>query len=123
MMTPISFLATTNSDSAIVFYRDSLGFKLIEDTPFAIVFERDGAMLRIQKVESFDPHPFTALGWQVDDIAASCAELTRNGIVFERYNFLQMGDSDIWSAPDGAKVCWFKDPDGNTLSLTEFLAS
>ena len=119
-MEAIQFVATALPNDSLEFYRDIMGFTLTENSPFALAFEHDGAMLRVQKVESLQPHPFTATGWKVDDIAAECAQLAVRGVNFERYDFLQMGDSEVWSAPDGAKICWFKDPDGNVLSLTQF---
>jgi hypothetical protein len=77
-------------------------------------------MLRIARVREFQPQPFTVLGWQVKDIAASIRELARRGVRFERYGFFEQDELGIWRAPGGAQIAWFKDPDGNTLSLTQF---
>ena len=84
-----------------------------------MVFDCGGVQLRIQKVETLQPHPFTALGWGVASIRRSVAALVKRGVSFERYPFLAQDDLGIWPAPSGAKVAWFKDPDGNLLSLTE----
>lgn len=117
----IAMLATTQPERAIAFYRDVLGLKLVEDAWFAIVFSAGATRLHIQKVQGFTPLPFTALGWQVADIKAAAAELSKKGVKFERYKELPQDDAGIWTPPDGtAKVCWFKDPDGNTLSMTQF---
>jgi catechol 2,3-dioxygenase-like lactoylglutathione lyase family enzyme len=115
----MSFVATTNAERARGFYEGVLGLHVVSDDDFAMVLDANGTMLRVQKVESFTPHPFTALGWQVDDIAMAIRALAAKGVVFERYGFLQQDELGVWSH-DGAKIAWFKDPDGNTLSLAQF---
>jgi catechol 2,3-dioxygenase-like lactoylglutathione lyase family enzyme len=118
--TPIAFVATCKPDRARAFYGDVLGLRLIEDSPFALVFDSGGSMLRIQKVETLTPSPYTALGWPVDDLAGIIQALVKRGVVFERYPRLDQDALGIWTSPSGAKVAWFKDPDGNGLSLTQF---
>ncbi len=116
----ISFVATQNPASALKFYESTLGLKLVSDGPFAIVFDASGTMLRVQKVQELLPAKHTVLGWEVPDIGAKIQELTNRGIRFERYDGLDQDKSGVWTSPSGAKVAWFKDPDGNTLSLTQF---
>jgi catechol 2,3-dioxygenase-like lactoylglutathione lyase family enzyme len=118
----IAMIATTQPERAKAFYADVLGLRLIEDGWFALVFTAGGTRLHIQKVKEFSPLPFTAMGWTVADIAATVAGLANKGIKFERYAGMTQDDAGVWTTPDGAKVCWFKDPDGNTLSLTQFAA-
>ncbi|MET0594122.1 MAG: VOC family protein [Polyangiaceae bacterium] len=115
----VAFLATRDAARARAFYEGALGLRVVDDTPFALVFEVKGTQLRIQKVETFAPHPFTSLGWKVSDIAQAVGDLQKRGIAFERYDFLSQDSSGVWTTPDGAKVAWFKDPDGNTLSISE----
>jgi len=115
----VALLATRDSERARQFYADTLGLHLVADDPYALVFDSHGVMLRIQKVESFTPHPFTALGWRVTNIEAIVDALTARGVRFERYPGLDQDARAIWSSPSGARVAWFRDPDGNTLSLTE----
>lgn len=119
-MTPIFFTASTRHAEARAFYSDVMGFTLTDDNPFSLEFEAAGTMLRVQKVESFTPQPFTALGWRVEDIASERDRLATRGATFLRFEFMEQDERDIWTTPDGAKVCWFKDPDGNTLSLTQW---
>ena len=114
-----AFVATTKPEHARAFYRDTLGLKLVSEDPFALVFDGGGTVLRVQKVQSFTPHPFTAVGWNVPDIAAEVLALAAKGVTFERYSFFQQDDNGVWTAPDGTGVAWFKDPDGNTLSLAQ----
>ena len=117
----IAMIATTQAERAKQFYSEVLGLRLIEDSWFAIVYMAGGTRLHIQKVKEFSPQPFTAMGWTVGDIAAAAAELSKKGVKFERYKGMEQDAAGIWTTPDGGgKVCWFKDPDGNTLSLTEF---
>jgi catechol 2,3-dioxygenase-like lactoylglutathione lyase family enzyme len=116
----MAFSATTEPARALAFYRDVLGLRLVADEPWAIVFDAAGTMLRIQKAPHHTPAPHTLLGWQVSDIAAVMRGLADRGVTFVRYDFLPADSEGIWSTPDGTKVAWFKDPDGNTLSLTEF---
>ena len=116
----VAFVSTVDPARAKKFYGETLGLILVEDSPFALVLEGNGTMIRVQKVEKVDPHPYTALGWTVEDISATAATLTGKGVTFMRPAGLHMGAGCIWTSPSGAKIAWFKDPDGNVLSLTEF---
>lgn len=116
----MAFLPTAHPDRAKSFYRDVLGLELLEDNPFALVFRTGRTTLRVQKVREFTPLSSTALGWRVDDIGSAVQSLLGKGIKFERYDGMNQDALGIWLAPSGAKVAWFKDPDGNTLSMTEF---
>jgi catechol 2,3-dioxygenase-like lactoylglutathione lyase family enzyme len=115
----IAFIATGDAERARQFYEDVLGLRCIEDTPFALVFEARGTMLRIQKLSAFKPAPHSVLGWSVPDIEAIIRELRDKGVRFERFAEMAQDELGVWSAPSGAKVAWFKDPDGNILSLTQ----
>lgn len=116
----IAFVATRNAARAKAFYADALGLRFVADEPVALVFDAHGTMLRIQKVDSHAALPYTALGWRVADIAAEVDALTARGVHFERYEGFEQDARGVWSAPSGAKVAWFKDPDDNVLSLTQF---
>jgi len=92
----------------------------VSEDPFAVVFDSNGNMIRLTKVNEFRPQPFTVLGWQVSDIVAAVKRLQGAGVTFERYGeFMQQDELGIWTAPGGAKVAWFQDPDGNTLSVSQ----
>jgi len=118
----VAFVATGQAEVARQFYQSVLGLSLLEDTPFALVFESNGTTLRIQKVQQVSPVPYTALGWTVPDIHAAVRELGARGVAFQRYDGLSQDALGVWQAPGGARVAWFRDPDGNTLSLTEVAA-
>ena len=112
-----SFVATAQPDRARTFYSDVLGLPLVVEHDFAMVYDVGGTTLRVQKVRDLRPQDFTVLGWVVDDIEAEVDELARRGVTFLRVDGLPQDARGIWTPPGGQKVCWFKDPDGNTLSL------
>jgi len=118
----VAFVPTTDPAKARAFYEDVLGLRLVEDSkPFALVFDAHGTMLRVATVRELQPDPFTVLGWDVASIETTVTQLAALGIEFLR--FPGMNDTDplgIWTAPSGARVAWFKDPDGNVLSVTQF---
>ncbi len=114
-----AFVATSDAAKAREFYEKTLGLTFVSDEPYALVFNANGTMLRIQKVKEVAPIPYTALGWQVDDISATITELTKNGVVFERFPGIPFDELGICTFPNGDKVAWFKDPDGNLLSLDQ----
>ncbi len=114
----VAFVAATDPSRAKAFYRDVLGLLLISEDEYALVFDAHGTMLRVAIVAEIVLAPYTVLGWQVDDIEATVRGLIAKGIKFERYPWMEQDDLGIWSAPSGAKVAWFKDPDGNLLSVS-----
>jgi len=117
----IAFVTTTNPENARAFYSWILGFRFVVDDGFALVFDANGTMLRIAKASAFTPAQGTVLGWQVEDIASATHELKKKGVVFEQFNlpFLKQDPDGIWTAPTGDQVAWFKDPDGNVLSISK----
>jgi len=115
----MAFVGTSDGERARAFYEGTLGLAVTSDDGFALAVDANGTMLRIQKVGPFKPHPFTSLGWDVKDIDAVVASLEERGVVFERFAGMDQDERGIWSAPSGARVAWFKDPDGNTLSITQ----
>ena len=115
----IAFIATTQPEQAKVFYSEVLELPLMEDTPFALVFDAHGTMLRIQKVQTLIPAGHTVLGWSVVDVHEAVEMLLKRSIICDRYPGLPQDEQGIWTTPDGNKIAWFTDPDGNTLSVTE----
>ncbi len=116
----IGFVATTSPARAKQFYAGTLGLRLVSEDPFALVFDAAGTMLRVTIVRELRPAPYTVLGWDVADIATTARDLGQRGVGFQRYDGLQQDENGVWTSPGGAKVAWFRDPDGNTLSLTQF---
>ena len=120
----VGFVNTTRPEDARAFYGETLGFRFLHDDDFALVFDAEGTMLRINKAQSFTPAPGTVLGWQVDDIDAAVSELARRGVRFEQFglSFMEQSPEGIWTAPSGDRVAWFKDPDGNVLSISQHVS-
>ncbi len=116
----IAFVPTKDMAKARPFYENTLGLKLEGSSPVACAFRANGVLLRLIAVEQLTPFPFTVLGWDVEDIATTVAGLTASGVVFERFEGVEQDRSGVWLSPGGARVAWFKDPDANTLSLTQF---
>ena len=117
---PVSFIACAAPDQALPFYRDVFGLTLIEQSPYALVFMDGDHMLRVQIVADAQPVGYTVHGWQVANIAAEIESLKAKGVVFRQFDHLEQDNLGIWTTPDCNKIAWFKDPCGNTLSLTEF---
>jgi catechol 2,3-dioxygenase-like lactoylglutathione lyase family enzyme len=115
----IGFATIVDVERAKAFYRDTLGLRLLqEEPPFALVFEANGRMLRLGMGKSLPPAHGTVLGWEVPDVATVVRDLQQAGVHFEHFPQMPQDELGIWSAPGGAKVAWFKDPDGNILSLS-----
>jgi len=115
----VAFIGTLNRERALTFYRDTLGLKLVDDGPFALVFDSGGTMLRVTPVHELTPEKFTVLGWHVGDIMEEMRQLNARGVIFERFPGLDQDQQGIWTAPNGASIAWFKDPDGHVLSLSQ----
>lgn len=117
----IGFVPTRDSNRSREFYEGKLGFKFVSDDQFALVMQAGESMIRIVKGAKFTPAQYTVMGWEVNDIEAMAKWLSGRGVTFEKYPFAQDQKSGIWTTPNGDKVAWFKDPDGNVLSLSQHL--
>jgi catechol 2,3-dioxygenase-like lactoylglutathione lyase family enzyme len=113
-----AFVPTTDMDRAAAFYGETLGLDVLEHTPYAVVLDAGGTTVRVTLVQELQPQPFTILGWLVDDIESTARALADAGIEPLRYDGMAQDPAGVWTAPGGARVLWFNDPDGNTLSLT-----
>lgn len=118
----VCFVPTRNPQRARAFYENVLGLEFVSEDPFALVFNAKGVTVRVADVSSvrdFRPASFTILGWHVPSAEAAVRDLQARGVAFERFPGTQQSQTGIWTSPNGAKVAWFKDPDGNVLSVTE----
>jgi catechol 2,3-dioxygenase-like lactoylglutathione lyase family enzyme len=115
----VAFAPSTDLDRSRTFYQRVLGLFLRSEDEFACVFDAHGTTLRVTRVPALTPAPFTILGWAVPDIAQTVAGLRGQQVEFLRFPGMEQGDDGVWAAPNGAKVAWFHDPDGNVLSLTQ----
>ena len=117
----MAFVPIRDSKKARSFYVDVLGLRFVSEDPFALVLEANGTTVRMSKVQDFKPQKFTILGWEVQDIEKAVSTLGKKGVRFEKYGMDGQDERGIWTAPGGAKVAWFLDPDGNNLSVSQHI--
>lgn len=118
----IAFVPTRNPAKAREFFETTLGLRFVSADQFALVFDANGVMVRVVDVSGvaeYKPAPFTILGWSVSNVGKTVKGLQKKGVKFERYPGMEQDQLGVWSSPSGAKVAWFRDVDGNVLSLTE----
>ena len=115
----IGFVPTKDAARSREFYEGKLGFKFVSDDQFALVMQAGESMIRIAKAGKFTPAQYTVMGWEVTNIEATVKWLTERSVIFEKYPFVQDQKQGIWTTPNGDKVAWLKDPDGNVLSLSQ----
>jgi catechol 2,3-dioxygenase-like lactoylglutathione lyase family enzyme len=113
-----AFVCTTDRATAKAFYGGTLGLTLRHEDDYAMVYDANGTTLRISPVKELNPQPFTVLGWEVADVTATVKALIAASVIFERYSFLEQNELGIWSPGGQVHVAWFKDPDGNLLSVS-----
>ena len=116
----IAFASTTDLARARSFYESALGLSVVDENAYAVVFNARGTMLRVTAVAEVAHPGYTVLGWRVTDILKVVSGLESHGVVFTRYDGMEQDAHGVWTTPNGDRVAWFSDPDGNVLSLTEF---
>lgn len=113
----VGFVGVSDLDAAREFYGGVLGLELRQNSGFSLIHETAVSRLWITLVEDVRAAPYTVLGWQVDDLAAEVDVLVAAGVTFNTYEGMEQDERGIWTAPSGARIAWFSDPDGNTVSL------
>ncbi len=113
-------VGTADAARAKAFYAGILGLRLVGEDEFSLMFDLEGTRLRVSVVPEVHPAGYTVLGWSVPDIRTAVRELSQRGVVFQHYGGMAQDADGVWAAPGGAMVAWFRDPDGNTLSITQF---
>jgi catechol 2,3-dioxygenase-like lactoylglutathione lyase family enzyme len=116
----IAFAPTTDLTKARSFYGAVLGLPLVAENAYACVFDAHGTMLRVTAVPEVAHPGYTVLGWRVTDMGGTVARLESLGVAFVRYPGMEQDSHGVWTTPNGDRIAWFTDPDGNVLSLTEF---
>jgi len=112
------FVRITDPERSRRFYEQTLGLAFDYENPYVTVFRSGNSQIIAQKVKEFSPVPATVLGWEVKDIEKVVSALRQSGVVFEKFEGMDQDELGIWKSPAG-KVAWFKDPDGNILSVSE----
>lgn len=115
----IAFVPIRESSRSRAFYEGMLGLRFVSDDQFALVMDSNGIMVRLAKAPNFTPAGFTVMGWEVSAIEQSVAGLKKKGVNFEIFPGLPQDANGVWTTPNGDKVAWFKDPDGNILSVSQ----
>ena len=116
----VAFLLTTDYARARSFYVDTLRLEFVTQDQFALAIRANGNMIRVVRSEKFSPAQYTVLGWEVLNIESAVRDLINKGISFEKFPWAKdERELGIWTAPSGDQVAWFKDPDGNILSLSQ----
>ena len=118
----IAFAATADLERSHAFYGGVLGLRRVESSSFANVYDAHRTMLRVTLVDRVVAAPYTSLGWGVPDVHAAIEVLVAAGVSFQRFESVEQDEAGVWTAPGGGKIAWFRDPDGNTLSLAEGVA-
>jgi catechol 2,3-dioxygenase-like lactoylglutathione lyase family enzyme len=115
----VGFVLISDAARAKAFYCDVLGLSVNYEDGFAVVLDVAGASLRLALAPDVPEPAGTNIGWQVDDINAEARQLAAAGVVFERFDGMDQDDDGVWHPPGGGGVAWFRDPDGNRLSLAQ----
>ena len=116
---PVAFVPATDLGRAQDFYEGALGLPVLDVSGFACVFRAGPITLRVTLVGELAPPPFTVFGWEVTAIHDTVAGLAGRGVEVVRYEGMGQDPAGVWTAPGGAQVAWFRDPDGNLLSVTQ----
>ena len=115
----IATLAVKDLAAAERFYEHTLGLTTIDREGEEVIVLRSGdTRINVYRSTFAGTNKATALTWPVgDDIENVVRTLKAKGVTFEHYDLPQTRrDGDLHVAGD-VKVAWFKDPDGNILSV------
>lgn len=115
------FIPTKDHEKARAFYEGKLGCEFVSLDQYALVMRLGGHVIRIVKLPKYTPLQATILGWQLEDIRSTARWLQDRGVELEKYPFVQERELGIWTAPNRDQVAWFKDPDGNVLSVSQHI--
>ena len=117
---PVAFVPSTDLERSRRFYEETLGLPVRDEDRFAVVLDAGPLTVRVTNVgQEFHVQPFTVLGWEVAEIRAEIVQLAGRGVTFLRVGGVEQDVDGVWTAPDGSRIAWFTDPDGNTLSLSQ----
>ncbi len=115
-----AIILTARIDAARRFYADVLGLRQTGQSDGALVFDVGGCDLRVSPMPKVTPSEHTVLGFAVEDLDAAVQALTEQAVTIERFDGMPHDATGKVISPDGARVVWIKDPDGNLLSVVEF---
>ena len=113
-------IAVKDIDRARKFYGDTLGLETTDEMGGEVLSVKSGdTTISVYRSEFAGTNQATALTFDVDDIEAEVRELKDKGVFFEQYDMPGLEKQGDLYVAQGMKTTWFKDPDGNILSLFE----
>ena len=113
-------IAVKDIDRARKFYADTLGLETKDEMGGEVLTMKSGeTMINVYRSEFAGTNQATALTFDVDDITAEVRDLKEKGVFFEQYDMPGLERQGDLYVAQGMKTAWFKDPDGNILSLFE----
>ena len=116
-------VAVSDMYRARAFYEGKLGLSVGIDSGDNLQYRcaEETAMHVYLSPEHAGKSTATLVGWGVDDVEWVVDELTSKGVAFERYEEgpIITDEKGIATFEGGAKVAYFRDPDGNTLSIAQ----
>ena len=115
----LAFVYVSDRERALGFYRDTLGLAVVASDPYGDYLQLPGALLRLTVIPDLAPHAHPVLGFDVPDLAATAATMRQAGIDFDIFEGLGQDAEGVWTSPDGGKIAFFKDLDGNALMLSQ----
>ena len=117
----IAMIATKDLAKARKFYEETLGLTSAEEMPGGVSFScGDGSRIAVYTTYVSNLGEQTVAAWEVEDIKNEVADLKSRGVEFVEYDLPQMKTVDSIVAEEGfGSAAWFKDPDGNILSLVQ----
>jgi len=113
-------IAVKDLDRARKFYEDTLGLETKDEWGEGLTMESGDTTINVYRSQFAGTNKATALTFQVDDAEEEVSELKKKGVFFEHYDLPGLqSQGDLYVGEGGFKTAWFKDPDGNILSLIE----
>jgi catechol 2,3-dioxygenase-like lactoylglutathione lyase family enzyme len=114
-----TIVCVSDLDRARHFYGELLGLP-VSRTPFnGLVFDAGGSDLMVAPTPDPTPSAHTVIGFAVADVRAVVRALADKGLACHRAPHLSFDPDGIATAPDGTRVAWYRDPDGNFLSVVQ----
>jgi catechol 2,3-dioxygenase-like lactoylglutathione lyase family enzyme len=114
----IATVAVRDLDAATKFYQDTLGLRPAGgEGNEVVVFESGDTTINVYRSSFAGTNKATALTWAVDDVEDTVRRLKAKGVQFEHYELPDTRHEGDVHVSGHIKVAWFKDPDGNILSV------
>lgn len=115
-----TIILTSRISEAETFYREVLALELKTESDGALVFDVGGADLLVSPVPTTQPTEHTVIGFAVTDVDKAVEFLRAKRIQMEQFPGFPHRPNGVLKTPDGSRVAWFRDPDGNLLSVVQY---